>query len=69
MPDDLAGYRFPKPEGQLQCESSLIINSTPAGTNAERPSSFPGVGRNLSLPPTRYDLTQGQKPEGRLKWG
>ena len=23
----------------------------------------------LSLPPTRYDLTQGQKPEGRLKWG
>ena len=23
----------------------------------------------LSLPPTRHDLTQGQKPEGRLKWG
>ena len=23
----------------------------------------------LSLPPTRQDLTQGQKPEGRLKWG
>ena len=22
----------------------------------------------LSLPPTRQDLTQGQKPEGRLKW-
>ena len=22
----------------------------------------------LSLPPTRHDLTQGQKPEGRLKW-
>ena len=25
--------------------------------------------RYLSLPPTRHDLTQGQKPEGRLKWG
>ena len=23
----------------------------------------------LSPPPTRQDLTQGQKPEGRLKWG
>ena len=23
----------------------------------------------LSLPPTRHDLTQGQKPEGWLKWG
>ena len=23
----------------------------------------------LSWPPTRQDLTQGQKPEGRLKWG
>ena len=23
----------------------------------------------LSLPPTRQDVTQGQKPEGRLKWG
>ena len=23
----------------------------------------------LSLPPARQDLTQGQKPEGRLKWG
>ena len=23
----------------------------------------------LSLPPTRHDLTEGQKPEGRLKWG
>ena len=22
----------------------------------------------LSLPPTRHDLTQGQKPEDRLKW-
>ena len=22
----------------------------------------------LSLPPTRHDLTQGQKPERRLKW-
>ena len=22
----------------------------------------------LSLPPTRHDLTQGQKPEGRLKY-
>ena len=25
--------------------------------------------RYLSLPPTRHDLTQGQKPEGQLKWG
>ena len=25
--------------------------------------------RYLSLPSTRHDLTQGQKPEGRLKWG
>ena len=25
--------------------------------------------RYLSLPPNRHDLTQGQKPEGRLKWG
>ena len=24
--------------------------------------------RYLSLPPTRQDLTQGQKPEGQLKW-
>ena len=23
----------------------------------------------LALPPTRHDLTQGQKAEGRLKWG
>ena len=23
----------------------------------------------LSLPPTKQDLRQGQKPEGRLKWG
>ena len=23
----------------------------------------------LSLPPTRHDLPQGQKPEGQLKWG
>ena len=23
----------------------------------------------LSLPPTRQDLTQGQKPEDQLKWG
>ena len=23
----------------------------------------------LSLPPTRHDLTQDQKPEGQLKWG
>ena len=23
----------------------------------------------MSLPPTRQDLTQGQKPEGQLKWG
>ena len=23
-----------------------------------------GLGRYLSLPPTRHDLTQGQKPEG-----
>ena len=23
----------------------------------------------LSLPPTRQDLTQDQKPKGRLKWG
>ncbi len=27
------------------------------------------VTKYLSLPPTRHDLTQGQKPEGRLKWG
>ena len=27
------------------------------------------VLRYLSLPPTRHDLTQGQKPEGQLKWG
>ena len=26
-------------------------------------------GSYLSLPPTRQNLTQGQKPEGRLKWG
>ena len=25
--------------------------------------------QHLSLPPTRHDLTQGQKPEDRLKWG
>ena len=28
-----------------------------------------GRAQYLSLPPTRHDLTQGQKPEGRLKWG
>ena len=28
-----------------------------------------GIGLYLSLPPTRHDLTQGQKPEGQLKWG
>ena len=28
-----------------------------------------GRAMYLSLPPTRHDLTQGQKPEGRLKWG
>ena len=31
---------------------------------------FPGPrSEYLSLPPTRHDLTQGQKPEGQLKWG
>ena len=28
-----------------------------------------GFAQYLSLPPTRHDLTQGQKPEGQLKWG
>ena len=27
------------------------------------------LAKYLSLPPTRHDLTQGQKPEGQLKWG
>ena len=27
------------------------------------------IDEYLSLPPTRQDLTQGQKPEDRLKWG
>ena len=30
---------------------------------------LPLLSRYLSLPPTRHDLTQGQKPEGQLKWG
>ena len=29
----------------------------------------PNQGKYLSLPSTRHHLTQGQKPEGRLKWG
>ena len=33
-----------------------------------RPTSV-RANRYLSLSPTRHDLTQGQKPEGRLKWG
>ena len=32
-------------------------------------SSLAANAEYLSLPPTRHDLTQGQKPEGRLKWG
>ena len=31
--------------------------------------SIEKCAKYLSLPPTRHDLTQGQKPEGRLKWG
>ena len=41
----------------------------PEGCPAEAGGLFgPESAQYLSLPPTRHDLTQGQKPEGQLKW-
>ena len=33
------------------------------------PTAIQAYKIDLSLPPTRQDLIQGQKPEGQLKWG
>ena len=46
------------------CESMRLPD-----IHAGRLSNDYTIARYLSLPPTRHDLTQGQKPEGRLKWG
>ena len=43
-------------------KASMILHSTKMVNHLE-------TVEYLSLPPTRHDLTQGQKPEGRLKWG
>ena len=37
--------------------------------NNTQNTNIKDIAKYLSLPPTRHDLTQGQKPEGRLKWG
>ena len=61
------------PEGSLVETRCLIKGPKSAIVPFPGPRSGPksrtGPGRYLSLPPTRHDLTQGQKPEGRLKWG
>ena len=37
-----------------------------ASEDSQRRSSIGAM--YLSLPPTRHDLTQGQKPEGQFDW-
>ena len=54
-----------RPEVRRPTECNPRTGEERPHTNAlERP-----WGHYLSLPPTRQDLTQVQKPEGRLKWG
>ena len=54
--------RRPIKEGQ---ERADICRRLPPDTLAAKSQR----AMYLFLPPTRHDLTQGQKPEGQLKWG
>ena len=51
---------FPGPRSRLKSRT---------GPGASQKAKSRVRAKYLSLPPTRHDLTQGQKPEGRLKWG
>ena len=72
------------PEGSLvetRClikgpKSAIVLFAEPCSEPKSRTgsgASQKAKGREravyLSLHPTRHVLTQGQKPEGRLKWG
>ena len=64
------------PEGSLVETRCLIKGPKSAIVPFAEPRSGPksrtgpgALAEYLSLPPTRHDLTQGQKPEGQLKWG
>ena len=58
---DLPREVGPTPEGK--------VNATAQNAGFLLKWALPRACRYLSLSPTRHDLTQGQKPEGRLKWG
>ena len=49
-------------------EVCILLMGRPIGCPDVNAPSIASAGY-LSLPPTRHDLTQGQKPEGQLKWG
>ena len=67
----------------LCCSSAHLVQCEPdEASSFMNPNVSPGTyaslrlkldawssAEYLSLPPTRHDLTQGQKPEGQLKWG
>ena len=54
----------PAEAGGLFGPESALGFEHPSGTNAsDGPAKKPGACQYLSLPPTRHDLTQGQKPE------
>ena len=55
----------------LCCSSAHLVQCEPdEASSFTNPNVGPGTyAMYLPLPPTRHDLTQGQKPEGRLKWG
>ena len=55
-------------ENKMQKSSSKVADSI-SYDNHNNKHAFYGKWMYLSLPPTRQDLTQGQKSEGRLKRG
>ena len=60
----------PAEAGSLFGPESALGFDHLSGTNARQPSQKAGERWLFVVaPPTRHDLTQGQKPEGRLKWG
>ena len=58
---DLPREVGPMPEGK--------VNATAQNAGSLLKELRQELAEYLSLPPTRHDLTQGQNPEGRLKWG
>ena len=58
------------PSHQTGLDKSIILGAVfVAASHQTRLDKSIILGWYLSLPPTTHDLTQGQKPEGRLKWG